>query len=132
MKKYNYRCFLLILFMLNILAIGFVYMKYCKEQLPDTIHINKGETISLRYNIPASATINDQTIKLNKTFILKQCKTGQYEMQTSLFGKIPLKRVHIKVIDEKKIIPSGHVVGIYVETNGLFVLDTDHFTGENE
>lgn len=131
MKKYSYRKLLIILFMLNLFAITVFYIKYCKSQLPNTIHINKGEKISLCYNIPASATINNQKIKLNRTFIFQKCSSGQYEMKTSLFGAIPLKKIKVKVVDGQKVIPSGQVVGIYVETNGLLVIDTDGFTGEN-
>lgn len=131
MKKYSYRKLLIILFMLNLLAIAVFYIKYCKSQLPNTIHIKKGEKISLCYNIPASATINNQKIKLNRTFIFQKCSSGQYEMKTSLFGAIPLKKIKVKVVDGQKVIPSGQVVGIYVETNGLLVIDTDGFTGEN-
>lgn len=131
MKKYSYRKLLIILFMLNLFAITVFYIKYCKSQLPNTIHIKKGEKISLCYNIPASATINNQKIKLNRTFIFQKCSSGQYEMKTSLFGAIPLKKIKVKVVDGQKVIPSGQVVGIYVETNELLVIDTDGFTGEN-
>ena len=131
MKKYSYRKLLIILFMLNLFAIAVFYIKYCKSQLPNTIHIKKGEKISFCYNIPASATINNQKIKLNRTFIFQKCSSGQYEMKTSLFGAIPLKKIKVKVVDGQKVIPSGQVVGIYVETNGLLVIDTDGFTGEN-
>lgn len=131
MKKYSYRKLLIILFMLNLFAITVFYIKYCKSQLPNTIHIKKGEKISLCYNIPASATINNQKIKLNRTFVFQKCSSGQYEMKTSLFGAIPLKKIKVKVVDGQKVIPSGQVVGIYVETNGLLVIDTDGFTGEN-
>ena len=131
MKKYSYRKLLIILFMLNLFAITVFYIKYCKSQLPNTIHIKKGEKISLCYNIPASATINNQKIKLNRTFIFQKCSSGQYEMKTSLFGAIPLKKIKVKVVDGQKVIPSGQVVGIYVETNGLLVIDADGFTGEN-
>ena len=131
MKKYSYRKFLIVLFMLNLVAIAAFYIKYCKEQLPNTIHIKKGENTTLCYNIPASATINDQKIQLNKTFVFQKCSSGQYEMKTSLFGAIPLKKIKVKVVDKQKIVPSGQVVGIYVETNGLLVIDTDGFTGEN-
>ena len=131
MKKYIYRKILIILFMLNLIAIAAFYIRYCREQLPNTIHIKKGKSVSLCYNIPASATINDQTVKLNHRFIFKKCDTGTYEMKTSLFGKIPLKKVSVKVVNDQKVIPSGQIMGIYVETDGLLVLDTDHFTGEN-
>ena len=61
MKKYTYRKFLILLFMINLIAITAVYIKYCNARLPDTIHINKGETVSLCYDVPVSATIDHQT-----------------------------------------------------------------------
>lgn len=130
MKKYTYRKFLILLFMINLIAITAVYIKYCNARLPDTIHINKGETVSLCYDVPVSATIDHQTIRLNQPIVFKQCHMGQYEMKTNLFGAIPLKKIKVKVVDDQKITPSGEVIGVYVETDGLFVLDTDQFTGE--
>ena len=50
-------------------------------------------------------------------------------MQANLFGRIPLKKIKVNVVRSKKVSPSGKVVGIYVETNGLLVLETDTFTG---
>lgn len=131
MKKYTYRKFLILLFMINLIAITAVYIKYCNARLPDTIHINKSETVSLCYDVPVSATIDHQTIRLNQPIVFKQCHMGQYEMKTNLFGAIPLKKIKVKVVDDQKITPSGEVIGVYVETDGLFVLDTDQFTGEN-
>lgn len=110
--------------MINLIAITAVYIKYCNARLPDTIHINKGETVSLCYDVPVSATIDHQTIRLNQPIVFKQCHMGQYEMKTNLFGAIPLKKIKVKVVDDQKITPSGEVIGVYVETDGLFVLDT--------
>ena len=78
--------------MINLIAITAVYIKYCNARLPDTIHINKSETVSLCYDVPVSATIDHQTIRLNQPIVFKQCHMGQYEMKTNLFGAIPLKK----------------------------------------
>ena len=117
--------------MINLIAITAVYIKYFNARLPDTILSNKSETVSLCYDVPVSATIDHQTIRLNQPIVFKQCHMGQYEMKTNLFGAIPLKKIKVKVVDDQKITPSGEVIGVYVETDGLFVLDTDQFTGEN-
>lgn len=129
MRKYYYRKILILLFFLNLLATGTLYIKYCKEQLPNAIHIKKGQETSLKYNVPATAKINNQKIQLNHPFVFKQSETGQYEMDASLFGTIPLKKIKVHVVDTKRVVPSGKVVGIYVETKGLLVLETDTFTG---
>ncbi len=129
MRKYYYRKILILLFFLNLLAIGTLYIRYCREQLPNAIHIKKGQETSLQYDVPATAEINHQKIQLNHPFVLKQSQTGQYEMNASLFGTIPLKKIKVHVVDTKKVVPSGKVVGIYVETKGLLVLETETFTG---
>ncbi len=129
MRKYYYRKILILLFVLNLIAIAAAYVKFCKDQLPAAIHIKQGVETCLKYDVPATATVNNQTIKLNHPFVFKENRTGQYEMQASLFGKIPLKKIKVNVVRPKKVSPSGKVVGIYVETKGLLVLETDTFTG---
>lgn len=129
MKKYIYRRVLILLLFINVIAIGLVYTKYCKDQLPNTIHVYKGDDTKLQYNVPAIAKINKQVIRLNEPFVLKTSDVGQYEMEATLFGKIPLKKIKISVVKNKKAIPSGKIAGIYVETDGLLVLDTETFTG---
>ena len=93
MKKYTYRKFLILLFYDQFNRNSCSLYKYCNARLPDTIHINKGETVSLCYDVPVSATIDHQTIRLNQPIVFKQCHMGQYEMKTNLFGAIPLKKI---------------------------------------
>ncbi|MGN0416422.1 SpoIVB peptidase [Anaerostipes faecalis] len=129
MRKYYYRKILVLLFFVNLIVIAAAYFKYCKNQIPSVIHIHRGTKTCLQYDVPATATVNSQTIKLNEPFVVEEEKTGHYEMQASLFGKIPLKKIHVYVSSTKKVTPSGKVIGIYVETKGLLVLETDSFTG---
>lgn len=129
MRKVYYRRILLVILLFQILAFGFLYVRYCKDQVPSSIHINQGEKTCLQYDVPVTATIHKQTIRLNQPFIIEEKQTGQYEMKLKLFGKIPLKNMKVTVVKKQKVVPSGKVVGIYVETNGLLVLETDTFTG---
>ena len=55
---------------------------------------------------------------------MKSNRLGSYEVSVRLFGVLPVKRMDVKVVKRKKIFPSGEPIGIYVETNGLLVLDT--------
>jgi stage IV sporulation protein B len=45
-------------------------------------------------------------------------------MQTKLFGVVKLKEVAIEALERKTAAPSGRITGIYIETNGLFVINT--------
>lgn len=49
---------------------------------------------------------------------------GSYEISYSLFGKIPLKTVSVEVAERKSVYAGGTPIGIYLETDGVFVVDT--------
>lgn len=129
MRKFYYRRVLIVILIFNIIAMAALYVKYCKDQIPSSIHIRQGEAACFQYHVPVTAQVNQKIIKLNRPFVFKEDKTGQYELKTSLFGKIPLKKIKVNVVKNQKVKPSGKVVGIYVETKGLLVLETDTFTG---
>ncbi|MCD7735979.1 MAG: hypothetical protein LUI07_03285, partial [Lachnospiraceae bacterium] len=54
-----------------------------------------------------------------------------YEISYSLFGKIPLKTVTAQVTERKKVYAGGTPIGIYLETAGVFVVDTGEITAED-
>ena len=49
---------------------------------------------------------------------------GTYQAACNLFGVIPLKTVEIEVVSKEELIPGGIQVGIYIETDGIFVIGT--------
>ena len=52
---------------------------------------------------------------------------GSYQAACNLFGVIPLKTVEIEVVSKEELIPGGISVGIYIETDGVFVIGTGDF-----
>ena len=52
-------------------------------------------------------------------------------MDVDLFGFIPFKQSEVSVVQEKKVIPLGLPVGIYVQSDGVLVVDTGEFTTFN-
>ena len=49
---------------------------------------------------------------------------GKYEAVCNLFGLIPIKTMEVSVVSRQEIIPGGIPVGIYVQTDGVFVIGT--------
>lgn len=47
-----------------------------------------------------------------------------YDIAYSLFGKIPLKTVSVSVVPRQKLYAGGTPIGIYLETDGVLVVDT--------
>jgi stage IV sporulation protein B len=55
--------------------------------------------------------------------------SGTYEVTYSLLGKLPLKTVSVSVVPRKSVYAGGIPVGIYMETDGVLVVDTATVTG---
>ena len=77
-----------------------------EEALPDKVHINLGSSCKVVTG-----------------------ETGNYQMRCSLLGILHLKDVDINVIQEKKLIPVGQPIGIYMKTEGVMVIGTGEVKG---
>lgn len=47
-----------------------------------------------------------------------------YVVQCSAFGVIPIKQVHVDIVERQKVIPCGSAVGIYMKTQGVLIVGT--------
>ncbi|MCI5952872.1 MAG: SpoIVB peptidase [Anaerostipes sp.] len=125
----KYRLGLWVLLFFNILAIGYVYYTVCKDSIPDSIHLAVDNSSEFDYKIPAIGMIAEKdrkidSVNLSSKFVLKTKTTGKYTMEAKLFGFLKLKEVAIESLERQKAAPSGQITGIYIETDGLFVIDT--------
>lgn len=118
---------LLIIIFLSLLVFGsFGWTEYYKASLPNEIQVRSGDKEEFNFSIPASAIVADtgQKWSLLQPFSMTASQTGTYEMQVNLFGFIPLKTVQVEAVDEMYAIPCGCPVGIYMETDGVMVIDS--------
>ncbi len=122
---------------------GTVYYRI-ESSIPSVINVRAGEEESFRLGIPARAeivSVSDQgrsnipegavNIDLSKTVTMKMDADASYQMQVKLFGFLPIKQVGIQVIEDQELIPVGVPIGIYVKTDGVLVVGTGEFRGEN-
>lgn len=104
------------------------------NKVPSNIHVRAGEGQGLEFCVPATATIykNEEQGKVNVDLNQRLTIYGEaedtYTMDVDLFGFIPFKQSEVSVIQEKKVIPLGFPVGIYVQSDGVLVVDTGEFT----
>lgn len=47
-----------------------------------------------------------------------------YTVECSLLGVVPIKEIHVDVVERQKLIPSGVPVGIYMKTEGVLIVGT--------
>lgn len=107
-------------------AAGWGWLEYYKTCIPNEIQVIAGDKEDFDFSIPASARVIDsnQQWTLQQPFTMTAWDTGHYEMEIRLFGVIPLKTVQVEAIEEIYVIPCGCPVGIYLETQGIMVIDT--------
>lgn len=119
---------------------GGCLIKLYEEQLPDRIKVMVGKDAAFNFHIPASASIceekevisqniSNKKVQMNRPFIISSDNTGSYLVKVKLFGMFDLKQVKLDVIKDKKAIPCGNPVGIYIKTDGVLVLGTESIEG---
>lgn len=139
-----YRACLVTMLVISCTALtGTVYSRI-ESSIPSVINVRAGEEESFHLGIPAKAeivSVSDQgksnipegavNIDLSKTVTMKMDMESSYQMQVKLFGFLPIKQVDIQVIEDQTLIPVGAPIGIYVKTDGVLVVGTGEFQGEN-
>ena len=139
-----YRRWLLVILAVVLCFTGYYAYNGIKKMIPDSIMIKSGD--EFKYNlgicsvfVDAKAVMSDggsgEKIPENQINIRNDISSytfsnvGTFTAEYKLFGLINLKEVEINVIEDKKIIPAGCPVGIYVETNGVMVIGTGSVYG---
>lgn len=157
-RRRKYRLFLYIVLICSLTALFICWLLLIWEKVPSLIHIRAGVTQELNLNVPISGEITrsgDRTssqdeqaavpasgmgeavcvqslsVDLREPCYFYAKETDSYSMELKLFGLIPFKTVQVEVISDRKLIPAGFPVGIYVKTQGVLVIDTGEFEGED-
>ncbi len=105
---------------------------------PDEVRIIKGKQQSIELNIPITfELLCDQkenlkinglspgekiNINLKEPLILQSSAQGIYNLKFKLFGVIPVKKMRVFVLPEKKVIPGGHSLGVKLRPDGVIVV----------
>lgn len=134
MKKHLRMC-LSVFLALDVILIALALFFYIQKEIPDHLmaYVGEEEEISL----PSIFHTEEMMVEAfnvsnrNSGFSMISKETGNYQVSVKLFGVVPVKNVDVKVIQKKKLAPSGEPIGIYVETNGLLVLDTAEIQGKD-
>lgn len=144
-KRYRiYRRCLAAALSLGVMAlVGLGYYRI-DSSIPSMIYVRAGEEQSFQLGVPAKAEIISASgqgesnipsgavsIDLNKKVTMKADWSSEYQMQVRLFGFLPFKQMGISVIEDQELIPMGVPVGIYMKTDGIMVIGTGEFTGQD-
>lgn len=149
----KYRRFVCFLLFVSILALGYCSVEAIRNEIPDSIRISEygelpelfrgrlGTAISVRMQedadakaaaddaddgstSAASADAGDAANDSSTSAASAAEGRDSYTLSYHLFGTIPLKTVSVSVSPRPKVYAGGTPIGIYLETDGVLVVDT--------
>lgn len=143
---------LIVVCCMGILAIPSYWYYDIYTRVPEVIRLRVGQEENLDFRVPVSGEVYQKSIgtpseekivettavpvssvhiDLDKPVRITSGVANAYEMDLKLLGIIPFKSVNLEVVQDKKLIPAGIPIGIYVKTEGVLVIDTGKFKDMN-
>ena len=132
MTKKRYRSILYTFLVASVIFTVMYYIYYVRSNIPDDIYVEPYSTEQIRIDIPFVGTMNayDEngsvavaSVNLMDYFEINSAHQMNYTMQVKLFGLITVKEVNVTVKEPESVIACGIPVGIYIETDGILVVD---------
>lgn len=138
--RVKYRIFVCFLLVCSILGLGYCSWEMLREMIPEQVQVSEEGEIPDLFSDTLDSFV---TTEMTETLEVSSLGTGRlssdlpdhseeavgvkgcsYEISCSLFGKIPLKTVSVSVVPRQKLYAGGIPIGIYMETDGVLVVDT--------
>ncbi len=125
-RRKKYRFFVICCLALDLLAIFWLGYKYLDRKIPDEIQISRDSVESTE---DVTEVLSAPLVTFEKAVTVSQ--DGGYILPCRLLGYIPFKEVKVTPVDEQEIYVSGSTIGIYMETEGVLVIDTGEIEDQN-
>lgn len=125
-RRKKYRFFVICCLALDLLAIFWLGYKYLDRKIPDEIQISRDSGKSTE---DVTEVLSAPLVTFEKAVTVSQ--DGGYILPCRLLGYIPFKEVKVTPVDEQEIYVSGSTIGIYMETEGVLVIDTGEIEDQN-
>ena len=115
-KTYKrYRWFLLVVLASAMILFGILFWRYVTYEIPDTLQIYTEDAKEWERVLESPFVTCESYTEASKN--------GRYLIDCSLFGIFPLKMIEVQMVEQKYVYASGSAIGIYLETNGVHVVD---------
>lgn len=120
--KKRYRAFVLCCLVLDFLVVLWLGYRYLDRKIPDEIHMYRGQEKQVEkvLDYPLVTVKNAITVSSD----------GSYQLPVKIMGVIPFKEVKVLPGESTSVYVSGNTVGIYMETEGVMIIDTGEILSE--
>ena len=117
------------------------------NMVPDEVKLIDGDLSKLDISMPVTFECRDSGKRFIDTSVMENqhlqssmdkagAERNEIDMasdtvvlRAKLFGIIPIKDVQADIVAEQEVYASGENIGIYVQTDGIFVIGTGNFEG---
>ena len=121
-RKKKYRRLLLWFLCLDLLAVVWFGYRYLERKIPDELFVSEGKEEQVKNVLDFPFLSFDDAITVSGD--------GSYLLKARILGVIPFKDVKITPADSESVMVSGDTVGIYMETDGVLVIDTGEIVSQ--
>ena len=122
-RKRNYRLLIFVLLLADMCLMTVFGVYYLKKIIPDTIYIRQGQETEVSQMMDYPFITYSESIDVSKN--------GSYQIPCYFLNMIYLKDVQVKTEEEKWVDVCGMPIGLYMETQGVLVVDTGEITGKD-
>ena len=124
MNKRKYRFFVICCLVLDLLVILISGYRYLDRKIPDEIQI-PGD----RKTEDVTEVLSTPLVTFEEAVTVSQ--DGGYILPCKLLGYIPFKEIKVTPADDQEVYVSGSTIGIYMQTEGVLVIDTGEIQNRN-
>lgn len=122
-RKTKYRCFLLLFLVLDLALMGWLEYRLLDRKIPDQILVDHENSQEVTKLLERPFVTFDDAITVSGK--------DSYTLHCRLLGIIPFKDVKVKNTPAKDVYVSGNAVGIYMQTEGVLIIDTGEIRSES-
>ena len=121
-RRKNYRHLLWWIICLDLLTVIWLGYRYLDRKIPDELYVTESQEQQVKNVLEYPLLSFDDAITVSGD--------GSYLLSSRILGVIPLKDVKVIPTDSTTVLVSGSTVGIYMETDGVLVIDTGEIISE--
>ena len=121
-RKKKYRRFVLWCLALDLLVMGYMGYSCLDRKIPDEIYVSEKGGQNVEELLKRPFLTFDESVPVSGN--------GSYLLPCRLLGVIPFKQIKVTPEVQRSIFVSGSTVGMYMETNGVLIIDTGEILSE--
>ena len=121
-RKKKYRRFVLWCLALDLLVMGYMGYSCLDRKIPDEIYVLEKGGQNVEELLKRPFLTFDEAVPVSGN--------GSYLLPCRLLGVIPFKQIKVTPEVQRSIFVSGSTVGMYMETDGVLIIDTGEILSE--